>query len=160
MTPRFSSQWINAWLNVLSTTILAGKEDLFDFANTLYWGSSWQQRRCSFTQYYQYIPLQSQPILWTRNKGRLVCFLVLPWAIKAVLVTLLSHQITWQAMQPPKCKFFSIFSLGPFHVSFFLLFFLQKSTGYFPSCWGMLHFSCNMLDIVWWQHVMLKLFLK
>lgn len=55
MTPPLSSQWINAWLNVLSTSILlAGKEDLFDIENTLYCESSCGKRD-SFTQYYQYI---------------------------------------------------------------------------------------------------------
>jgi len=30
MTHLLSSQWINAWLNVLSTILLAGKKELFE----------------------------------------------------------------------------------------------------------------------------------
>lgn len=37
MTPLLGSPWINAWLNVHSTSILlAGKEDLFHIENNLY----------------------------------------------------------------------------------------------------------------------------
>lgn len=155
MTPPLSSQWINAWLNVLSTSILlAGKEDLFDIENTLYCESSCGKRD-SFTQYYQYIliKLQFLPVLRTRRGKKEHDTLSCAAVCRALLAAFLSHLITWFRQYSRQNVNFSLFSgLGPFHV--FL------STGYFPSYRLMLHFCCNISDGVWWRHVMSKLHFK
>lgn len=80
------------------------------------------------------------------EKERMACFPVLPCAIKALLVTLLSHQITsFRQCDHQNVNFSKFFSHGPFHVFFFFLFLIHRL---FPILLGDVAF---LLQHVWYR---------
>lgn len=108
MTHLLSSLWINAWLSVLSTSILlAGKEDLFDIENNLYCEFScckWD--RVAYSLLSIYFDQITAPACFedTRKKEHdtLSC-VALYWVLPAAV---LSHLITWfKRCSLQKCEF-------------------------------------------------------